>query len=388
MSRRPDRAEPTSDVYAQLGVARVVNAADTMTRLGGGPLDPRVIEAMAAAADRYVDMSDLLERAGSYIAQRLGVPAALVTNSAVSAVSLAIAGAIAGAGPAAVDRAPRHETARREVVVLCAQRNPYDRAVRIGGGELVEAGYSDGTEAWQLDAAITERTAAVLWYAGTQFENYALDLESTVSVARDRGVPVVVDAAAQLPPVSNLWDYVARGADAVAFSGGKGLRAPQDTAMLVGRAGLVEAARAHAFPHYGIGRAMKVGKEAVCGLVVAVQLALDADEDAGFEALRARCETIAAELADVPGVAVSIVPEGVLGQRTPRVRLDLAAPHGPTAEELSRALLAHDPPVWVRTESILRSAVFVNPFPLEPDDDALVVRAVRRAVADLGGAGR
>ncbi|MBN8883512.1 MAG: hypothetical protein J0H73_14500 [Salana multivorans] len=373
----------TPHPYELLGVERVLNAADTITSLGGGPLDPRVLASMAAAATAYVDMTDYLARAGAHLAERIGVPDALVTNSAVSAVALAVAAAIAGDTPAAVDAAPAHRTDRTEVVVLCAQRNPYDRAVGIGGGRIVTAGYSDGTTRWQVEAEIGPRTAALLWYAGTQFEHYALGLADMVAIAEASGLPVIVDAAAQVPPVTNLRRYVDDGAAAVAFSGGKGLRGPQDTALLVG-GDLVGVARAHAFPHYGIGRGMKVSKEGVAGLVTAVGLALDADDDADYAALLARCLAWGDALAGLPGVRTSTVPDGVLGQHTPRLRVDLDPGLG-DGLQLAARLRAGRPAVVVRTEETVPGAVFLNPFPLPPEDDELVVDALRTALAGLAG---
>ncbi|HWJ73643.1 MAG TPA: hypothetical protein VNX29_10800 [Kaistia sp.] len=364
------------DIYARLGIEKIINAADTYTVLGGGPLAVPVLEAMAAASAGHVRIVDLFDAIGARIAEISGNEAALVTSGAGAAVLLAIAATIAGGAQGAVDATPDHRTERREVVVLCAQRNQYDRMVRIAGGVLREAGYSDGTTDWQLRDAISERTAAILWFAGTQFENYALDFTTVAAIGREAGVPVIVDAAAQIPPASNLGHYTRNGATAVAFSGGKGLRGPQATGLLLGRRSFVEIARAHAFPRAAIGRAMKVSKEDACGLLAAVEIAVSLDEAAEYRRYQAICEDILAALADKAHAQAAIVPNGHLGQFYPRVRIDLSGAEDAAA--IAEAFEANRPPIAVGRDALLPRTVFINPFNLMADELTPLIEAARR----------
>ncbi|MDR3376780.1 MAG: aminotransferase class V-fold PLP-dependent enzyme [Ancalomicrobiaceae bacterium] len=365
-------------IYARLGISRVINAADTFTALGGGPLPEPVLTAMREASTCHIQLVDLLDAIGARIAELTGNEAALVTSGAATAITLAVAGAIAGSDPAAVEATPDHRTDRREVVVLCAQRNQYDRMLRLAGGRLVVAGYSDGTAPWQLEAVISERTAAILWFAGSQFENYALDLDRVLGIARRTGVPVIVDAAAQIPPAANMRLYTGLGADAVAFSGGKGLRGPQGTGLLLGRGEFVARARAHAFPRPAIGRAMKVSKEDACGLLAAVELALSLDQDAEYARYRAVCERLESAFAGCRGVNARIVPLGNLGQAYPRLRVDLGPDAAAAnADAAAAAFLAWTPPIVVGRDALLPSTFFLNPFTFEADEEADIVEAIR-----------
>ncbi len=310
---------PTADGYERLGVRRVVNASDTLTALGGGRLSPGVLAAMAQAASHHVDVDELLAAAGEHLARLTRNDAALVVSGAAAGLAVATAACVAGDSPAAVDALPGAPGPRHEVVMLRSQRNPYDRAVLQGGATIVEIGYFDATPRWQLEAALSDRTAAVVWFAGTQYEWGALPLADVLAVARPAGVPVIVDAAAQIPPVENLWRYTRdEGADLVVFSGGKGLHGPQASGLVLGRADLVRAAAAHAYPHHGVGRSMKTSKENVLGLVAAVEEALAADRDAQRAVWETQVSRVVTTLSAVDGVSAWRVGEGRLGQQCPR----------------------------------------------------------------------
>ncbi|WP_432842688.1 hypothetical protein [Dactylosporangium sp. CA-092794] len=371
---------PAAEVYARFGVRRVVNAADTYTALGGGALPGEVRAAMAGAAAHHVDVAELLAATGAHLARLTRNEAALVVNGAAAGLALAVAACIAGPSPAAVDHAPAHRTDRRRVVLLRCQRNPYDRAVAQAGAEIVEIGYADATHPWQLAAELGPRTAAVVLFAGTQFERYGLALEEVVRLAHDQQVPVIIDAAAQLPPVENLWHYTGRGADLVLFSGGKGLRGPQSSGLVLGRAELVAACRAHAYPNHALGRAMKTSKENVLGLVAAVERALGLDwaaERGRWEAMVGR--TIDA-LATVPGVRAWRVPSGRLGQQYPRAFFAWDEP-GVTAAALATRLAAGNPAVHIGHGEDGPRTAYVNPFVL--DDPAELDLLLDRLVPAL-----
>ena len=219
-----------SAVYDDLGVCTVINAAGTLTRLGGSRMPPEVHAAMAAASQSFVRIEDLQVAGGRVIAAATGAEDGYVTAGAAAGLLLGTAACVAGTDPAAMDRLPDTRGLKNEVVVQRVHRNSYDHAVRTVGVRLVEVGglghpTPRPTEPWELAAAITRRTACVLWPVMAAPD--ALPLATVTQIAHDHDVPVLVDAAAALPPPENLRRFIAEGADLVTFSGGKALRGPQ-----------------------------------------------------------------------------------------------------------------------------------------------------------------
>jgi L-seryl-tRNA(Ser) seleniumtransferase len=272
-----------AQIYEQLGVRPLINCATTYTRLGGSIMAPHVAQAMADSANVFVNLFDLQAAVGDKLADLTRNEAAYVTNGAAAGLALATAACITGEDVALMARLPMQaEGLKNEVVVHRAQRNWYDVAVRQVGVKLVEIGHTMETFPWELDAAINERTAAVLYFAGSHLNKNTLPLEYVVERAHARGVPVIVDAAAQVPPVENLWRFTTEiGADVAIFSGGKNMAGPQNSGLVVGKASLIKAMRLNGPPHQRIGRAMKVSKEAMVGLLTAIEyyLSLDPDEN-------------------------------------------------------------------------------------------------------------
>lgn len=370
--------------YDGLGVRRVINAADTYTALGGGRLPSRVVDAMVAAASHHVDITELLASAGRRIAQLTHNPAALVVNSSAAALAICTAAAMAGRSKLGVDSLPHNPPSRREVVTFSCQKNTFLRAVSLTGATLVEVGYADSTPVWLLEDAIGERTAAVLWFAGGHFEEHAPSLEETVALAHAKSVPVIVDAAAQIPPVSNLWDYHERGADLVIFSGGKGLRGPQSSGLIVGDEELISACAAHSYPNPSIGRAMKTSKENIMGLVAAVELAIELDWDGEYQRWLGIAKRWEASLATLSGVTTWTVPSGRLGQTCPRTFLKWNWLNRPTAIELSAALAQRDPSIRIETLEGDAYTATLNPYSLAEGEDSIVLQAVIEEMRHAG----
>lgn len=361
-------------VYGRLGVRRVINAADTYTMFGGGRLPQSVTAAMAEAASHHVDIAELMDAAGAHIAELTHNPAALVVDGAAAGLAVSAAAVIAGVDPAAVGMLPDSRSSRTEIVVLRSQRNPYDRAVLAAGATLVEAGFADGTSDWQLDAAIADRTAAVLWYAGDQFERYSPSLEHMAEYAHSCAVPLIVDAAAQVPPVSNLWTYRERGADLVLFSGGKGLKGPQSSGLIVGEPALIAACAANSYPFHSVGRAMKSSKENVIGLVAAIERAVSLDWEAEYSRWSDVLTGYRERLDSLPGVATWIDSSGRLGQECPRLFFSWDGPLA--AEQLATAVAEGDPSVRIGTGEGSATTAYLNPYSLLPDEEELVIERV------------
>jgi L-seryl-tRNA(Ser) seleniumtransferase len=240
--------EPTSS-YDDLGVPTVVNATGTKTRIGGSRIRPEALEAMVDAADSFVRLSDLQARASELIADATGAEAGYVTNGAAGALLLGTAACIAETDPGAMSRLPDTEGLADEVIMPRTHRTGYDHALRTAGAEIADIGTNDrhlGTgsrnvELWEYEDAISEDTAAI---AHVYKEYVDPPLAEVCDLAHEHDLPVVVDAAAELPPVENLSWFTEQGADLVTFSGGKAIRGPQTTGVLAGREDLVESVAA------------------------------------------------------------------------------------------------------------------------------------------------
>ncbi len=249
-------------LYEDLGLKPVVNADSRMTALGGSIMRSEVAAAMEAASRHHVDMFALQKRAGERIAALTGNDDAFICAGAAAGIFISILSCMTGPDPGVISRLPTVRPPKYQVIVHRAQRIPYDPAILLAGAEIVEIGNALQTFEWELEATITETTAAVFFVAGGHLRRGALPLETAIAIAHRHSVPVIVDAAAQLPPRSNLWHFTRDlGADLAVFSGGKDLRGPQTSGLVVGRTELISGCRAHASPHQRLARIAKVGKE-------------------------------------------------------------------------------------------------------------------------------
>jgi len=397
-----------NDIYASLGVKRRINAAGTLTRLGGALMAPEVVAAMAAAARASVDIAELQAAASRTIARVTGAEAGMITTGAAAALTLGTAAVMTRWDVAKMAALPHADGFASEVLIPRTHRTGYVHAVAAAGARLIDIGHNDrgtgagvrGLEAWEIESAITERTAAFAFSANMESVR---DLPTVVAVCRKRGIPVIVDAAAQLPPKSNLTRFIELGADLVAFSGGKAIGGPQASGILAGRRDLIGAAlvqqidmdvspetwsppdlidrsKLTGVPHHGLGRGFKAGKEEIVGLLVALGRFVSADDAATNAALETRLQAIARALEGTRGVSTRIVPASVTG-RTPVIEVAIdPAGSGCTAIELSGRLQKGDPPVHLSERYTARGVLTVDPQVLQPEDDAPLAAAVRRAI--------
>ncbi len=365
-----------AQVYRDIGVRPIITASGSTTAYGGSRLRPEAMEAMNKAAAVMVHLDDLNREAGKIIAEVTGAEAGLVTSGAAGGLVLQAAACMAGADPVKISRLPDGEGMRNEIVIQRAHRFIYDQAYRAAGARLVDVGDGRSCTAWELEAAINERTAAVAYLVAPFTSRRALTLEQVVEAAHAKGVPVIVDAASRLPPRDNLRRFIAQGADMVIFSGGKGVRGPQGTGILCGRADLVEAAAANGSPNRGIGRSMKVAKEEIIGLLTALELFVDEDEEAETREYARLCRKVVDALVEVPGIRVTVehddydyhIPTAVI-----RMSRDWV---GPSVDEIAAALQDGDPPIYLnRLGGIDEMAV--DPFNVAEDEMETVIRRLR-----------
>lgn len=366
-------------IYESLGVRPLINASATLTKLGGSIMPPEVIEAMVEASQHFVDLNELQCRVGERIAELTRNEAAYVSSGAAAGLVLATAVCITGNDPNLVNRFPNLDGLKNEVIVHKAHRNGYDYAVRQVGVKIVEIGDANGTTRDDLVKAISDRTAAIFWFQGAMTTPGDVPLPEVIEIAKNYGVPVVVDAAAQLPPVSNLWKFTEMGADLAIFSGGKDLRGPQSSGLILGRKDLIEACRIHGNPNPAIGRPMKVGKEEMIGLMTAVERYLKLDHQARERYCESCVECWNEALREVDGLSIERDFPNEAGQPLPRSLITIDAEAlGMTRDEVARALKTGSPAVAVLTDG--EDKFYLNPMTLEPGQEDIILRRVLEIV--------
>jgi uncharacterized pyridoxal phosphate-dependent enzyme len=362
--------------YASLGVRPVINAAATLTRLGGSRMPPPVLDAMRAGAESFVDLVELQRAVGDRIAALTNNEACYVSSGAAAGMAITIAACINRGHN--VTRLPDAAVGRPEVIIFRSQRNGYDQAARLPGTLLIEI----GGDANDLSEAFSPRTVAVLYFAGAHFEADALPLRNVIAQAHAMNIPVLVDAAAQIPPIANLWHFTRElQADAAIFSGGKGLRGPQSSGLVLGRRELVAACIANGPPNHSLGRPMKVGKEELLGILAAVEWSLGQDEATLLASYEASVQLWLDGLAGLPGVRAERGFPSEAGQPHGRAIIHFEPPCSWTAESLSAALWDGEPRIAVG--KVGESAIALNPQTLERGEDAIVLEAILRLI---GGA--
>jgi L-seryl-tRNA(Ser) seleniumtransferase len=330
----------TSDVYRRLGVRPFINARGTWTYLSGSLELPEVRKATDAAAQHFVDIFELQQGAGRKLAELSGAESGMVTSGAAGAMAAATAGCIAGTDPAKVWQLPDTTGLKNEVVML-GGRSAFDSAIRLTGAKLVLVRTLE-----DLPKALNEKTAMIYttWLGDR--------LEKALQIAKSAKVPLMLDDAAGIPPIGNLTLYAKMGVDLFCFSGGKGLRGPQCSGILLGRKNLIEAALAQCNPWEGaVCRAMKVGKEEIIGVLAAVEWWTKQDLDALNKEWSKRVDRISKIVETVPGVKTEVkIPEDGNRYPTLTVKWDEDA-WGFTVADCDRALREGEPRIEVLTSS-------------------------------------
>jgi len=338
------------EVYKKLGISPVINANSWVTALGGSIMRPEVMRAMDEASLVYVDMMQLNRAAGEVVARSCGAEQGLVTAGCSAAQVLMVAACMTGQSEQNVEQLPDTTGMKNEVVIFKGQRNRYDKAFVTAGASLVEYGTADSATPEELDAAITDETACVAYVIGP-FIPHGIGLEETVRVAHERGVPVIVDAAAEVPPRANLTKFHRMGADMVAFSGGKGIGGPQSAGLLAGKADLMEAVVMNSLnlhsPIAGIGRPMKVSKENIVGMVAALEFFTDSDEGIEWEGWKSKSKYVADRLNGIDGLRVEIEDDPDKRQGPQPVLYFEDDYEGPSIADIKARLQAGEPSIFV-----------------------------------------
>src|SRR5438105_13832745 len=369
-----DKAAPlsgfgsTGNVYEELGVTTVINGQGTMTVLGGSMMRPEVEAVMAMAGRHFVSIPDLEVAAGKRIAEMLKLPegyGALVTSGAAAAMQSGLAGILTGNNPKFIEQLPDLTGMKSEVIIQKTHRNPFDHQLRATGVKLVVVETAD-----ELRKAVNPQTAML------HFSNFAnnqgqIKVEEFAKLGKELNIPTFIDAAADTPPVSHLWDDANMGYDLCAFSGGKAMRGPQCAGLLIGKKELVANALLNNSPHEDtLGRVAKVGKEEIIGMVKALECYLNEDHSALEKEWWRRLDSISAEITRVPGVATSFnVPD--VANHVPHMRIFWdprklsLSPH-----EAASALRNGKPPIVLGSSE---SGLGMNSFMLKPGEEKIIV---------------
>jgi seryl-tRNA(Sec) selenium transferase len=391
-------------IYKRMfGFKRIINASGTMTLLGGSLMPPEVIQAMSEAAEDWVKLDELLEKAGQIIADIAGVPACLITSGSAAAITLATAACITGKNREKMIKLPDTDGMKNEIIWQNGHYPAYASQFKAAGGKLIVVGREPilikvpevtrlrtlpafrtlGCTRETVETAITERTCA-LAYTQAHFSVHEglVSLKEYCEIAHEHELPVIVDAASELPPVSNLGWFYEQGADLTCFSGGKAMYGPNDTGFLLGDKNLIEAATMQANPRSGIGRGFKVSKEQIVGLVVAVQRYANLDEKARLKEEMDRAEYIVNSFKDYPHVNAQIIYPDNTGLPVPRVWLTLNEKTlGITVDEVSTALREGEPSIYTREHYSRTGMLLIDVQVMRHGEEKIVTEKLKEVLS-------
>ena len=394
-------------IYEELGVRTIINVSGASTRVSGPLMPPEVAEAMVRASQESVSMMELQAVASEKISEVTGAEAGYIISGASAGLTLGTATILAGMDPGRMDRLPDTTGMKNEFIIAREHRNGYDHAIRLAGAKFVEIGMNEivsgagvrRTEAWEYEAAITAQTAGIAY---TVTPDSQPPLEQVVDVAHRHGLPVLVDAAGELPPISNLRKFIGMGADLVAFSGGKSIRGPQSSGILCGRRDLIASAAVQhldmdeffdiwdppeslipkgmltGIPRHGIGRGFKVGKEEIVGLLTALRMFADGEYASETEQQRGLLEYIADGLSGLPVQPRIILPAG---EGYPMLHLIINSQTvGKSGFEVSKELKSGDPGIFVNEKGLPEDTLIVHPMNLNQSRTEIMTRRLREVL--------
>jgi uncharacterized pyridoxal phosphate-dependent enzyme len=362
-----------SPLYASLGVKPVINGVGVVTVLGGSIMPPEFIQAMEEASRFFIPLPELEKKVGARIAELLKAPAAMVTCGAASAISVGTAACLSQGDPKKLRQLPGRDGIRYEVIQQKSHRSGYEHQMELCGAKIVTVETRQ-----ELEAAINDRTGMMFFL--NKAENHGqVKAEEFVKIGKARGIPTMNDAASDAVPMDRLWKYTAMGFDLTIFSGGKALRGPQASGLLLGRKDLIEASFPAMSPFGGIGRGMKVGKEELCGLLAAVERYLKVDHAAEWKLLESRVSSIRSALKGVKGVQTDRhIPE--IANELPHVTVEWdESAKSLTSQQVVEKLQAGDPPIHVQRPG--KGKLLISVWMMRGDEHIIVGKRLKEILA-------
>ena len=385
------------DVYEELGVRKVINASGTMTHLGGSIPDSRIMDAMKEASQSFVIIMELMEKAGQIISKATGAEAGLVTSGSFAALVLSTAACIMkGSGLEKFDIKPFERLSfdedwrgimqelpdvslkKNEIIIQKAHRNAYDYAFKLAGGQLVVVGNDDGCSPEQIETAIDERTAAITIVLHDSLNDFGVSLRKVVEISRRHDIPVIVDAAMQLPPRENLKKYISDGADLVVISGGKNMAGPNDTGILCGRKDLIKLATLQSAPYRGIGRGMKIDRTQIVGLITALRLWLEKDEEKESELWWMKAHRIADAFKDISNIEhIEFIEDKI--RRRLQIKIAIKEKEGLSAKDMVFKLRKGNPSIWINYFG--SNNIGIDPSLLREGEEEILVSTISKMLS-------
>lgn len=362
----------------EYGIRPYINAHDTITLYGASRMSEETWEAMRQISHCFVDLPKLQRILGERIAALTHNEAAYLTNGAAGAVQLCAAVCMAKGDEYLYKCLPEVKGGPDEIIILHSQHNCYSKSLEAAGAKLRLVGDADEVLPFDLRASITERTAAIFYCPAATFRRGSLPLDETVAIAHERNVPVIVDAAAQLPPVENLWEYTGTGADMVIFSGGKTLCGPQTSGLIVGKREYIRDCQRFGAPEHGVCRSAKSSKESMIGLCVAIEQYLKADQEEISRRLYALTQRMLEAMEGCVLYDPYRVDHGSVGQTYPRAFAHIRAPYHPS--DVVNAMKQRG--IFVGTDR-MEDAIYLSPLNLTDEECGQVCAALREVAKEL-----
>jgi len=385
----------SSKTLERLGVRSWINARNWSTVIGGTWIDDRVLEAMNEVAKTFVDMHELFQKADQRIAHLCGVEEAHITTGTGAAMELAVAGCMAGDDFSKWMKLPNTGDMKNQVLMPRGHHIAYTPQWTASGATVVEYGQAGHLRSFkrELESAITEKTCCLAYTVSyNTVPRGMVPLEEVIEIAHKYDLPVVVDAASDLPPTSNLHKFTDMGADIVCFSGGKAIKAPNNTGMMLGTGRgteIIQSIRKHTFPNSGWGRGHKISKEQIVGLVVALEIFID-EGDALYDGQMEVARYFLSELTGIEGLEVEIIPndasyhEHPVMSHVPRVLLQWNQSElGITASELDMAMAEEDPPIFLRNVHYYNYYTnkewrLIDTYYLRPEEPPIIANRIKK----------
>ena len=367
-------------IYKRLNITPMINAAGTYTMVGGSRMSEKTLADMAEAARSHVDIKELQLKVSERLAKVTQNEAAAVCNGAASGMHIATAACVAQKAGKTFNSLSRSEIGDYEIIMFAAHRNPYDWSIRQLGVQLVEVGYPNTmhmVSADDLRNAITDKTAGIFFMLtsrGGWIAEGGLDFETTLEVAKEKNIPVIVDAAAQVPPVENLWEITKKGATAVLFSGGKDLRGPQSSGLIVGKKDFLDTFTEINFFNYGIGRMLKTGREEIVGLLSAVEQYVAMDHKKRDTWVEEQIKKLVEFSNNSKLYQIFRTYPNEAGQPMARAEI-LLKTNDYALEDLSKVLKESTPSIFTFVD---RGHLFINPMTLFEGETEIIIEQLKK----------
>jgi L-seryl-tRNA(Ser) seleniumtransferase len=369
-----------SSLYESIGVTPIVNCKGTFTIISGSQTLLEVKRAMDEASRHYVQMDELMNAVSQRLAELTKAEWGIVTAGCAAALTHTTAACIAGGDPEKMQRLPKLDGLKSEVIIPKDSRNVYDHAVRMLNVDIVEVETPQ-----QIEAAINPKTALLMIMSSPATESGPMSTENICKITRARNIPVIVDAAAEDLTIPNK--HLGRGANMVAYSGGKCMRGPQSAGLLLGQKDLLQAAWINSAPHHAFGRSLKVGKEEIMGMLAAVEMWTKRDHDAEWKQWQSWLDYIGEHVTQVPGVTTEVGQPEDLSNHAPELRIKWdASAVGITGKEVEDALFKGKPRIILAGSTGVRpdnmaSSVTIMPYMMMPDDHKIAAVALQKILA-------